>query len=371
MLNKIRQLDFSLLAVTVLLSISGIAVIYSLVFAATDSNVAIKQIIFFVIGLAAMLLLANLDYKMLTGTSWYLYVAVIILLLIVDIYGKTTGGATRWIDLKIFQLQPSEIYKFASVIFLASFFSKRIGQVRFVDLIYAFLILLPPLYLVLIEPDLGTALVIIFSWLIMVLFSKLTTKQYIFFAVSITVFVAVFSLSVKNIAPFGPLLKDYQRKRVEVFLNPSADQLKSGYNVRQAQIAIGSGGFWGKGLGQGSQSQLKFLPKPETDFIYAGYAEAFGFAGSLLLFLAFFFLLSKIVDISKLAKDNFGYLLAVGIGSTFLFQIIVNIGMNVGLAPVTGIPLPFISSGGTSLIISFAMIGVLHSIYIHRKKITF
>ncbi|MFA5158224.1 MAG: rod shape-determining protein RodA [Patescibacteria group bacterium] len=371
MLTKLKNIDFPLLAVTILLSIAGIAVIYSLVFATTDSNIVIKQIVFFSVGIVALVLLSNLDYKMLSGTSWYLYAVVIVLLVVVDLYGKTTGGATRWIDLRVFQLQPSEIYKFASVIFLASFFSKRIGRVRVFDLLYAFFMLLPPLYLVLVEPDLGTALVIVFSWITVVIFSKLTLKQYLFFAISGITFITIFVLSVKNIAPFGPLLKDYQRERVEVFLNPASDQLRSGYNVKQAQIAIGSGGFWGKGLGQGSQSQLKFLPKPETDFIFAGYAEAFGFVGSILLFVAFIFLLSKIVDIAKESKDNLGYLLAVGIGATFIFQVGINVAMNIGLAPVTGIPLPFVSAGGTSLIVSFAMIGVLQSIHIHRKKISF
>lgn len=371
MLSKLRNLDFPLLVNSALLSITGIAVIYSLVFAETESNLAIKQVIFFAIGLTVMFVFANLDYRILSGASWYFYLAVIALLVLVDVFGKTTGGATRWIDLKIFQLQPSEFYKFVLVIFMAAFFSRRIGRVRIADILYMFLMLIPPLFLVLIEPDLGTALVIIFTWFTVVIFSKLTTKQYIFIFSSLAAIITVFLLSVYKIGPFTPILKDYQRSRIETFLNPASDPFGKGYNVQQAQITIGSGGISGRGLGHGSQSQLQFLPKPETDFIFAGYSEAFGLIGDLILFAAYIYLLIRTIDIAKVAKDNFGYLLAVGTGATFAFQIVVNVAMNVGLAPVTGIPLPFISAGGSSLITSFIFIGILQSIYIHRKKITF
>lgn len=371
MLSKLRSLDFPLFITSILLTFAGIAVIYSLVFAESESNLALKQLIFFAVGLIIMLAIANFDYRIFSGASWYFYLGVIALLVIVDFFGKTTGGATRWIDLKIFQLQPSEFYKFVSIIFIAAFLSRRIGRIRIADIIYMFLMLLPPLFLILIEPDLGTALVIIFSWFVMIIFSKLSTKQYIFIFGSLAALVAIFLLSVYKIEPFAPFLKDYQRDRIETFINPSRDLYGKGYNVAQAQITIGSGGIFGRGLGHGSQSQLQFLPKPETDFIFSGFSEAFGLVGDLILFAAFLYLLIRTIDIARVAKDNFGYLLAVGTGATFAFQIIVNIAMNVGFAPVTGIPLPFISAGGSSLITSFALIGILESIYIHRKKITF
>lgn len=371
MLSKLRNLDFALLILPILLSIVGIALIYSFVFAESDSNLALKQLIFFVIGLIVMLVISMFDYRIFSSANWYLYISAIILLAIVDLIGKTSGGATRWIDLQIFQLQPSEFYKFVSVVFLASFLSRRIGRSRAVDILYLFLMLLPPLFLILIEPDLGTALVIMFSWLAVVLFSRLSIKQYVSIFASIIIAGTIFILSAYNVSPFGKYLKDYQRQRIETFLNPNTDPFGRGYNVAQAKIAIGSGGIFGQGLGRGSQSQLQFLPKPETDFIFSGYSEAFGLIGDFILLAAFLFLIIRMMDISKLAKDNFGYLLTVGIGSTFIFQIVVNIGMNVGLLPVTGIPLPFLSYGGSSLIISFVMIGVLQSIYIHRKKISF
>jgi len=371
MFSKLKNLDFGLLIVPILLSIAGIALIYSLVFSEIESSLALKQLIFFLVAAGVMFLIATVDYRILSAASWYLYLGAIVLLIFVDIFGKTSGGATRWVDFKVFQLRPSEFYKFVSVIFLASFFSRRIGRVRIVDIIYMFLMLLPPLFLILVEPDLGTALVIIFSWTTLVLFSGLTLKQYaaifIFFVAAIT----VFSLSVYNVRPFGPLLKDYQRQRIITFANPSSDPFGRGYNIQQALIAIGSGGVFGRGLGHGSQSQLQFLPKPETDFIFSGYSEAFGLIGDLMLLAAFLFFIIRIMDISKVAKDNFGYLVTVGVGSTFIFQIVINIGMNIGLVPVTGIPLPFLSYGGSSLLTSFFMIGILQSIYIHRKKISF
>ncbi len=371
MFSKLRNLDFTLLVLPILLSIAGIALIFSFVFAESGSNLALKQLIFFVVAIVLMFFVSIFDYRVFSSASWYFYIGTIILLLIVDIVGKTSGGATRWIDLKFFQLQPSEFYKFVSVIFMASFFSRRIGRVRIADIFYMFLMLLPPLFLILIEPDLGTALVIIFSWLMLVLFSKLSLKQYISIFSLLIIAITFFSLSVYKIQPFSPLLKDYQRQRIVTFLDPSSDPFGRGYNVQQAIIAVGSGGIFGRGLGHGSQSQLQFLPKPETDFIFSGYSEAFGLAGNVFLLFAFLLLIIRIMDISKISKDNFGYLVAVGIGSTFIFQIIVNIGMNVGLLPVTGIPLPFLSYGGSSLLTSFVMIGILQSIYIHRKKISF
>lgn len=371
MFSKLKNLDFLLLIVPLLLVIVGIALIYSLVFSGSGSDLAIKQAVFFIISVVVMLTISILDYRVLSGASWYLYIGAIILLVVVDLFGKTSGGATRWIDFRIFQIQPSEFYKFVSVIFLASFFSKRIGRVRPIDIIYMFFMLLPPLFLVLIQPDLGTALVIVFSWFAVVIFSKLTAKQYLAILLSVGLIISVFALSFYKIRPFTPLMKDYQRSRVETFINPSSDPFGEGYNVQQALIATGSGGIFGRGLGHGSQSQLQFLPKPETDFIFSGYSEAFGLIGDLFLLLAFTLLIIRMIDIANLSKDNFGYLLSIGIAGTFFFQIIVNVGMNIGLAPVTGIPLPFLSSGGSSLLSSFFMIGVLQSIFIHRKKLLF
>ncbi|MCX6812165.1 MAG: rod shape-determining protein RodA [Candidatus Berkelbacteria bacterium] len=371
MFSKIKNFEFTSLVLPILLSAVGIALIYSLSFFSSDNGLALKQLIFLALGLFFLILITTFDYRILASANWYLYLIAILLLILVDLIGKTSGGATRWIDLKIFQLQPSEIYKFVSVIFLATFFSKRIGRTRNVDIIYMFLMLLVPLYLVLRQPDLGTALVIIFTWFTVLFFLKLSAKQYLATIVLVLGLATVFFLSAYNIKPFNKLLKDYQRSRITVFLNPASDPFGRGYNVAQAQIAIGSGRIFGSGLGHGSQSQLQFLPKPETDFIFSAFSEAFGIVGVALLLFIYSYFISKIIDIAHLSKDNFGYLLAVGVGATFFIQIIINVGMNIGVMPVTGIPLPFLSYGGSSLMSSFIMIGILQNVFIHRKKLTF
>lgn len=371
MFYKLRNLDFTLLILPIVVSIIGVALIYSLVFADSDSSMVFKQVAALVVGVVAMLFLAVTDYRKISNYSWYLYIAVIGLLIYVDLFGLTSGGATRWIDLKVFLLQPSEFYKTIMVIFLAALFGKNIGRMRWADIAYMLLVLAPSIFLILIEPDLGTALVAVFTVFMVLFFLKLSKTQYILISLAVVSLIAVFFLSVYKIAPFTSLLKDYQRSRVMVFIDPSSDPFGRGYNVQQALIAVGSGGLTGKGLGYGSQSQLQFLPKPETDFIFSGYAEAFGLVGSLALLAMYTIIIIRIVDISKQAKDNFGYILAIGIGASLVFQIFVNIAMNIGIAPVTGIPLPFLSYGGSSMVACFIMIGILQSIHIHRKKITF
>ena len=166
-------------------------------------------------------------------------------------------------------------------------------------------------------------------------------------------------------------MQDYQRNRILTFVDPNLDPYGKGYNVKQAQITVGSGGILGKGVGRGSQSQLRFLPKPQTDFIFSGIAESFGFIGSVVLIGLYTYLIMRIVAIGNLARDNFGMLICFGVAAMFLFQVLVNVGMNLGLAPVTGIPLPFSSYGGSSLVAYLFLIGLVQSIFIRHKKISF
>jgi len=178
-------------------------------------------------------------------------------------------------------------------------------------------------------------------------------------------------LSSLKVYPFGGLLQDYQRNRILSFIDPNLDPYGRGYNVRQAQITAGSGGVFGKGLGHGSQSQLQFLPKPHTDFIFSGVAESFGFLGTMVFLLLYLYLIVRIINIGNLAKDNFGMLVCFAGAGMFLFQVLVNVGMNLGLAPVTGIPLPFASYGGSALIAYLFLIGLIESVYVRHKKISF
>jgi rod shape determining protein RodA len=341
------------------------------VFNTPDANLAFRQGLFAFAGIIAMGIVSFVDYRMFRAISWILYIIGILLLLYVDFFGKAAGGAMRWINLGFFQLQPSEFAKVFLIFSFSSFFSKRIGKLKWRDLILSALLLLPPLLLVLKEPDMGTALVLSFIYVILLVISKPTKLQLLTISFTVLSLVAIVLLGTFKVRPFDKLMHDYQRNRILTFVDPNLDPYGKGYNVKQAQITVGSGGLFGKGLGKGSQSQLRFLPKPQTDFIFSGIAESFGFLGSAVLVALYAYLVIKIINIGNLARDNFGMLLCVGTASLLLFQVLINVGMNLGLAPVTGIPLPFSSYGGSSLAAYLFLIGLVQSVFIRHKKITF
>lgn len=350
--------DWSLFILPVLLAISGIVVIYSISYGG-PTTIAVDQAIYLALGLVIAVAISFFDYRTLKGLYLILYIIGILLLILVLFIGSSTFGATRWINLGIFQLQPSEIFKYISIIFLAKFLSDM-QEVNWKKIVWLIAAIAGPMILILFQPDLGTTSVI-FITLIVLLFVSPVRKIYLISALAVLI----------ALSPIGwHFLKTYQKNRVVAFINPAADPQGAGYNVSQSKIAIGSGGLWGRGLGKGSQSQLNFLPVAHTDFIFAGAAEATGFAGSLFLLGLLLFLLIRIVAIAKLARDDFGMFLSIGIGTVYLFQSLVNIGMNIGIMPVTGIPLPFVSYGGSSMLANFAAIGILQSIYM-RHKITF
>lgn len=369
--RKIRVFDFGLIILCLILVSLGIAIIYSLVFSSDDSILVTKQIMSAILGIGAMIVFSLIDYRNFKGLWWIFYSLSILLLLFVDFFGSVSGGAMRWINIGFYQIQPSELAKIGIIVVMASYFSNRIGKLTSKDYFVSIIVLLVPFILILKEPDLGTALVVVFIYIMMLLASKPSKKQiFVIFSVMI-IFFSVFFLSILNVSPFGSFIKDYQRDRVLTFIDPSRDPYGQGYNVKQAQIAIGAGGLWGKGLGFGSQSQLEFLPKPYTDFIFSGAAESLGFFGAGVILALFFLLIYKTLNIASIARDNFGMLICYGVAAMFLFQSCVNIGMNLGLAPVTGIPLPFLSYGGTSLLISFLSVGFVQSVYTHHRKIVF
>ena len=371
MSSKIKTFDFILFLIPLLFVLVSIAVIFSLVYNTFESNLIIKQIISAAIGLACMVLIGFADYRFLRSISWLIYLVTLLLLVYVDLFGKAAGGAMRWIDLGFYQIQPSELAKIGTIIILATFFSKRYNQISWRDIFLSGFMLLPAILLILKEPDMGTALVIIFIYFVMLFFAKLKKIQVALIAIVLTVIVSTFILSVYKVKPFESLMQDYQRNRITTFLNPSLDPYGKGYNARQAQIAVGSGGVLGKGLGRGSQSQLQFLPKPYTDFIFAGIAESFGFLGAAIILSLMAFLIIKILAIGNMAQDHFGMFIAIGTAATFLFQVIINVGMNIGIAPVTGIPLPFLSYGGSALISYLFLVGITQSIFIRHRKLTF
>lgn len=369
--SKIKTFNLVLYIIPIMLVIISIAVIYSLVFGGADSDLPLKQIIAGIVGIILMLIFTVLDYRLFRGTSWIFYLITLILLLYVDYFGVTAGGAVRWIDLGFFQLQPSEVAKATLILSLATYFSGRIGQLSWGNIFTSFLIVALPLGLILMEPDLGTALVITFIYIVMLFCAKPNRFQALIITLGIILFSSIIILSALKIPPFGIFLQDYQRNRILTFIDPSLDPYGKGYNVKQAQITIGSGGLFGKGLGRGSQSQLQFLPKPHTDFIFAGISESFGFLGTAVFLGLFAYLIVEIVSVGYIARDNFGMLLTFGAASMFLFQTLVNVGMNLGLAPVTGIPLPFSSAGGSALVVYLFIIGIIQSVYARHKKISF
>lgn len=355
-LSIFKSLDLSLILLPVLLVGVGIATIYSTTLGTEQSYFAWQQGVFAFIGLVLMFVFSFYDYRNLRNVSWVFYVLCIVLLLAVLFVGKKVFGATRWLDFGIFQLQPSELLKIATILFVSSFFAQTVSR-WYQRLIMAMVLVGAPLFLVAKQPDLGTTIVVVTIFLSLFFFWPISRKVKIG---AVVVLLALLPLS-------WTLLQDYQRNRIYTFINPGRDPYGAGYNVIQSLIAVGSGGVTGRGLGNGPQSQLNFLPVAHTDFIFAGWAEATGFVGAMGLLLALAFLNWRIYRIASVAKDAYGRYLAIGFGAMISVQIAVNIGMNLGLAPVTGIPLPFVSHGGTALVVDFIMLGIMQSIYIRHR----
>lgn len=352
-------LDWSLYLAPLVLTVFGVAVIFSITYG-SKNHLALDQIVYIILGFGIVAGLSMLDYRTLKGLYLILYIVGVLLLILVFAVGSKSFGATRWINLGIFQLQPSEIFKLIFLIVLAKFFADW-EKLTWQKILLIFALAALPILLIIKQPDLGTAAVL-FIGLIAIFFLSPIRKIYL-----ILVLVGLLAFS-----PLGwRFLKTYQKDRIKAFVNPSSDPQGTGYNVSQAKIAVGAGGLWGRGLGKGSQSQLNFLPVAHTDFIFAGAAEATGFIGSSFLILLLVFLVWRIALVAQRAKDLFGMYLAGGIGAIFLFQILINIGMNMGMMPVTGIPLPFVSYGGSAMFTNMAAIGILQSIYLRHRKISF
>ena len=357
----LRNWDWILAVVTLLLSVIGILVLYSITYKAKELAVPVDwrmQLLYVGLGLAAMLVTALIDYRIWSRLTTWLYFLALGLLLVVAVVGKSALGATRWIDLGFFQFQPSELAKLALIFSLARFLAdyyEQMDQLKYllISLVYVLL----PMSFVLAQPDLGTALVMLVVWLVMVLSAK---ARPIYLAGMALASLAALPVVLRFLQP-------YQRQRLVTFFNPMADPLGTGYNVVQSTIAVGSGQLTGRGLAAGSQSQLNFLPSQHTDFIFAVLAEKMGFVGGMLLIALFGVLLWRGLAIGWKAADRFGFFLCVGVVTMFLFHFFVNVGMNMGIMPVTGIPLPFVSYGGTSLLIGMLAVGLLQSVATRRK----
>ena len=347
--------------VTILAAIS-LLIIYS--FSSGENNYLgiaffYKQLTAVVIGLLGMLFFAIYDYRVFLKFSSWLYFFAILLLVWVMLFGENIRGTTGWINFGLFNFQPVELVKVILIIFLASFFTKKKREFGVKTRIIASLVLIAiPVFLILKQPDLGSALIIIFVWLGMTLASKIGKKN--------VLFIILLGILVSFMGAY--LLKDYQTERLRNFVDPFRDPKGSGYNVIQSMIAIGSGGVWGKGLGHGSQSQLNFLPEKHTDFIFAALAEELGFLGSAFVLGIFILIFYRLKEIARHSRDNFGYLIVVGTMVLVFSQSFINIGMNMGIAPVTGVPLPFLSYGGSAIISIFMLFVVFGAMTISQGK---
>ncbi|HEV8601071.1 MAG TPA: rod shape-determining protein RodA [Patescibacteria group bacterium] len=357
-----RYFDLIIFGSSILLLLLGLLMIYSTTLG-LGPGLFFRQIIFAAAGLAGLMVLAFFDYRNLRKITGLLYVVVILGLLFVWWIGPTIRGSQRWIDLGFFRLQPAEFAKLFMVVVTAKFLDQqgeKIKDFRYVLLSLVYILI--PLGLILLEPDLGSALVIFFTWLGMMAFSKINKKH---------LFILLIGFIIVALIAWSFLLHDYQRQRIFTFLDPNKDPKGQGYNVLQSIIAVGSGSYFGRGVGRGLQSQLKFLPERQTDFIFASTAEELGLLGSLFILALFFLLLVRIIRTFRSSRDNFGMYLSLGIFFMLLVQILINIGMNIGLLPVTGIPLPLLSYGGSSLITTLLGLGLIESIIAKRQVIRF
>ncbi len=311
------------------------------------------------IGFVIMIALTFIDYRILERIVYPIYVIIIILLLLVLAVGSIEHGAQRWLNLGFFKLQPSELMKISIILTLAKYFheERKLYGYGLKDLFIPLILLGLPMILIVVEPDLGTGLIVGILGFSMFLFVKIKLRSLLIVAL-----LAVISLPLA----WQFVLKDYQKERVLTFLNPEKDPRGKGFHALQSRIAVGSGQFWGKGYRKGTQTQLNFLPEQRTDFIFSVFSEEHGFKGGLVLLGLYLWMVSLGLRASRRAKDKFGALLAFGITAFFFWAVFINIGMVIGLLPIVGVPLPFMSYGGSSLLTSMICMGLLINISMRR-----
>ncbi len=348
----------ALVAIGLLLIYSGSLSFYSGPITSFSSPV-FKQVIFACIGFAGMLLISKIDYHYLTHYAWVLYGLGILSLIAILAIGQTVGGSTRWFDLGPVQVQPSEFAKLATILALARFFSEHGGDARDLRALLISLVIVAPVAgLVFIQPDLGTSLVFFAIWIGIVVVAG-ANRSHLF------VMAALFIAVLPFLWTFA--LAEYQVDRVAVLVDSQEDPLGDGYNVNQSKIAVGSGQLLGKGFTNGDQTQLGYLKVATKDFIFSLLSEEFGFVGCVTVMGIFILLLMRGIRAAQIAGDTAGQLVAVGIVMLIMMQTVINIAVNLSVFPVTGIPLPFVSQGGSSLVSLFISLGILQSIVMRHR----
>jgi len=359
MMRLLTGIDALLIVSVVSISLFGLSAMTAL-----DSTLFVqKQAIWLIIAAAVFFVSSLIDYRFLRRSSvvTIAYLGSALLLAIMFVIGSAFQGAQSWIDFGAFAVQPSEFAKLAVVLILAKYFSRRhveIASIRHIIVsgIYAFIIFA----LILLQPDFGSAMIVAFIWFGMVLASGLSKKH-------------LLALMILGAVAIGGawqfVFQDYQKDRIMSFIHPLADIQGVGYNAYQSTIAVGSGGVLGKGLGYGTQSKLKFLPEYETDFIFAAFAEEWGFVGTLILFALFSIIIWRLLFFAMHGVTNFETLFTVGVAALFVSQFFVNIGMNIGLLPVTGVTLPFMSYGGSHLVMEALALGIVTAMYRYSRTV--
>jgi rod shape determining protein RodA len=355
------HIDWALIASIIALSLIGLAMIYSSTYNVTTnepSRIYYTQIYALVIGLVAMTVMLAIDYRSLADKSHVLYLGLIVALVAVMLFGSTQMGAKRWLDLGFYNLQPSEFSKFIVALVLAKLLGDSRRQVLSNNELFLGAVLTAiPVLLILQQPDLGTAVTLLPILLVVTFAAGLPVK-----------YLAVLGVIGILTAPVAWqfALKDYQKERIETFLDPELDPKGAGYQQIQARVTVGSGGLWGKGFRQGTQGQLRFLPVAHNDFIFSVLAEEQGFVGVIVALGLYLFVIMRALEAAKLAKDRLGAYLVLGVLATFTFQVIYNITMSAGLAPVKGLTLPLMSYGGSSLIATLAGFGLILNVRMRR-----
>ncbi len=357
-----KKLDITIILCIIIIFSIGLLFVYSSSSSLSpgmSKTLVTRQLIWFFFGICLIILILTIDYQKIIDLSFFLYGLNLILLIIVLFIGSRKLGAQRWLEFGGFGFQPSEFIKITFILALASYLGHRKDSIESRSNIFTPVILmLPAFFLIAAQPDLGTALMLLPILISMLFIAGINIKSIILFL----------SAGFLSMPLSWQLLKDYQKKRLLVFMNSNLDPLGAGYTIIQSKIAIGSGQLFGKGWLSGTQSQLNFLPERHTDFIFSVAGEEWGFIGSVILILLYFIVIYRGIRIIEQTRDFYGKTIAAGIVSLFSFQIIVNIGMTIGLLPVVGLTLPFISYGGSSLISSMIAIGILLNIGMRRPS---
>ncbi|HXE81596.1 MAG TPA: rod shape-determining protein RodA [Vicinamibacterales bacterium] len=350
------HLDWALIAALATLCAIGLVMVYST--SQGNPRMFQSQLYALALGTVAFLVALSIDYRSFADRSHLIYLGLIALLIGVLLFGVVRGGARRWLPLGPFNLQPSEFAKLAVALVLAKFFGEsRRGTPTTMDLLVAGALTCVPLVLIARQPDLGTAVTILAVYVVVVFVAGLPMR--------VLGIIAIVGLLAAPIA-WKFALQDYQRQRVITFIDPSRDERGAGYQQIQARITTGSGGLWGKGFAQGTQAQLRFLPVAHNDFIFSVWAEEQGFVGVLVALALYLFVIVRSLDAARLAKDRLGAYLVAGVLAGFVFQVVYNISMSAGLAPVKGLTLPLMSYGGSSLIATLTGFGLILNVRMRR-----